>query len=156
MYSGLLFYDFENLHGASLHADTAGDTLGGGAFAGCDHDLHGADLYTLAARSAELLIDHVDTGLGVLRNSTGLTDLGTFAALNTGHGLCAATLCHDTDAGQIFIEFLVESSGARTHTLQASHALGTLLNSQLLHKKKSFLFVINGYIIQQQNKNSNG
>jgi len=129
----LLFHDLQDLHGAGLYADTAGNALGGGTALRSHHNLHGANLCTLAAGGAELLIDHVYTGLGILGDRTGLTDLGALAALDTGHGFCGTVFLHDTDAGQVLIKGLVEGIGASTHTLQAGHALSALLNHQLLH-----------------------
>ena len=137
----LLFHDLQDLHGAGLDTNAAGDALSGGALSGSDHNLHGADLNALAAGSAELLVDHVNTGLGVLGDCTGLTDLGALAALDASHGLSAGTLGNDADSGQIFVEFLIEGVGASTDALQASHALGTLLNHQFLHKR-NLLFPI--------------
>ena len=129
----LLLDDLQDLHGAGLHADAAGDALGGCAVLGSDHNLHGADLHALAASGAELLVDHIDTGLGVLGNSTSLANLSALAALDAGHGLCSTVLLNDTDAGQIFIEFLVESHRTSTHTLQACHALNIFLNGKSFH-----------------------
>ena len=141
----LLFHDLQDLHGASLDTNAAGNALGGGAVLGSDHDLHGASFYALAAGGAELLVDHVDTGLGVLGDSTGLTDLSALAALNTDHGLCFALLFHDLDAGQILMELLIESGGTCVNTLQTCHALSALFNSKLLHNKESPLLKVRLY-----------
>ena len=153
----LLFDDLQDLHGASLHADAAGNALGSGATNGSDHNLHGADLSALTAGSAELLIDHVDTGLGVLGDSTSLTDLSALTALNADHRLCFALLLHNLDAGQILMELLIESGGTCVNALQTCHALAALFNTKLLHKKESpllklYYFV---YIIQVLSENSN-
>ena len=131
----LLFDDLQDLHGACLCADTAGNALGSGALALHDHDLHGACLDALAAADAQLLVDHVDAGLGVLSDGTVLTGSHALAALDAGIGLCAGTLCNDLDAGQIRIEFLVESSGASLNTLQASHTFSILIDNELLHNE---------------------
>ena len=131
----LLFDDLQNFHGASLDADAAGDALAGGSILRCDHDLHGADLHALTAGGAQLLVDHVDTGLGILGNGTGLTDLHALTALDADIGLCAGTLGNDTDAGQVLIELLIKCSRASTDALQASHALYIFLNCELLHKR---------------------
>ena len=141
----LLFHDLQDLHGAGLDTDAAGDALGGGAVLGSDHDLHGADFHTLTAGGAELLVDHVNTGLGVLGNSTGFTDLSALAALDTDHGLSRAVLLYNLDAGQILMELLVKSGGASIDTLQASHALCTFFNNKLLHNKESPLLIIRYY-----------
>ena len=129
----LLLDDLQDLHGAGLDTDAAGDALGSGILGLQNHDLHGADLNTLAAGNAQLLVNHVDTGLGILSDGTLLTDLCTLAALNAGHGLGTAALGNDLDAAEIGIKFLVESGGTCIDALQASHAFGTLLNHELLH-----------------------
>ena len=135
MYAKLLLNDLQQFHGASLNANAAGNALGSRTFRRSNHDLHGANFNALAAGSTQLLIDHIDTGLGILSDRTGLANLSTLATLDAGHGLSAAVLAgNDTDAGQILIKYLVESIGASLHALQASHALNTLFNSQLLHK----------------------
>ena len=145
----LLFDDLQNFHGACLHTDTTCQALAGGTLSRGDHDLHGADLHTLTTGGAELLIDHVHAGLGVLRNSTGLTDLHALAALNAGHGLCAGTLGNNADAGQILVKLLVECSRTSTDALQASHALNILLNRQSFHKDNlPFYFIRTHYSLK--------
>ena len=137
----LLLHDLQDLHGASLDTDATGDALGSGSLGLLNHDLHGADLHALAAGNALLLIDHVDAGLGVLSNSLMLTDLHALTALNADIGLGSVALCHDLNAGQIGIKLLVESLGASLNALQASHAFGIFLNSELLHGKE-FSFIL--------------
>jgi len=95
----LLFDDLQDLHGASLDADTASNALGSGAFSRCDHNLHGADFHTLATGGAQLLIDHVHTGLGVLGDSASLAGLHALTALNADIRLCTAALGNNTDTG---------------------------------------------------------
>ena len=129
----LLFHNLQNLHGASLDADATGDALGGGAFVLENHHLHGAGLHALAAADAELLVDHVHAGLGVLGNSTMLAGTHALTALDADIGLCLCTLGDDLDAAQIGIKFLVKSIGTSPDTFQTSHALFILLDSQLLH-----------------------
>ena len=131
----LLLDDLQDLHGASLDTDATCDTLGGRTVFGSYHDLHGANLNALAARGAELLVDHVDTGLGVLGNRTSLTDLCALAALNADHRLSLALLLHNLDAGQVLMELLIESGGTCVNTLQTCHALSALFNCKLLHSK---------------------
>ena len=141
----LLFHDLQNFHGAGLDADTASDALGSRGFGLHDHDLHGAGRYALAAADAELLVDHVHAGLGILGDGAVLTAAGALAALDADHGLCTGALGHDLDAAQILVEFLIESGGTGTDALQACHALDIFLNSQLLHNKSypfSFLFIV--------------
>ena len=141
----LLFHDLQDLHGASLYADTAGDALGGRSILGSDHDLHGAGFHALAAGGAELLVDHVDTGLGVLGDGTSLTDLGTLTALDADHRLSLALLLHDLDAGQVLMELLVKCGGTCINALQTGHALSALLNCKLLHNKESPLLKVRLY-----------
>ena len=129
----LLLDDLQNLHGAGLGADAAGDALGGGGTLVLDDQTEGAGGGALAAVGAELLVDHVDAGLGVLGDGTGLTSLGAQTALGADQGLCGTLALHDLDAGLGHIVDLVESLGASLDALQAGHALGTLLNRQLLH-----------------------
>ena len=133
----LFFDDLQNFHRADLCADAAGDALGGRTFSGSDHNLHGADLHTLTAGGAELLVDHVHTGLGVLSDRAGLTNLLTLAALDTGHRLCAGTLGNDLNARQIGIKSLIEGLGASSDTFQACHTLYALFRHQFLHEIKS-------------------
>ena len=130
----LLLDDLQDLHGAGLDADAAGDALGSGSALVVDHELEGAGLDALAAAVAKLLVDHVDTGLGVLGDGTGLTGLGTQTALGADLGLGSALALHDLDAGLGDVVDLVESLGASLDTLQAGHALGTLLDGKLLHR----------------------
>ena len=129
----LLLHNFQQIHGAGLHADAAGDALCGGAVRLHDHDLHGAGFHTLAAGNAQLLVDHVNTGLGILSDGAILTSLHALTALDAGHGLGTGTLGNHLDAGQILMELLVESGRAGTDALQAGHAFDILFNSKLLH-----------------------
>ena len=132
-FCNLLFDDLQDLHGTSLDTDATGDALGGGIAFLQDHDLGGANFDTLAAADTLLLVDHVDTGLGVLSDCLSLTDLSALAALNTGHGLSTSALSHDLDAGQIGMEFLIKGFGASANALQASHTFYIFLNGKLLH-----------------------
>ena len=131
----LLLDNLQDLHGACLDTNATSDALGGGTVFGSHHDLHGANFYALAAGGAELLVDHVDTGLGVLGNCTSLTDLSALAALNADHRLSLALLIHNLDAGQVLMELLIESGGTCVNTLQTCHALSALFNCKLLHSK---------------------
>ena len=137
----LLLDDLQDLHGAGLDADAAGDALGSGAVLGHNHDLHGADLDTLAAGNALLLVDHVNAGLGVLGDGLVLTDLHALAALNADIGLGGTVLLNDVDAAQGNVINLIESLGTGLDTLQASHAFCALLNSELLHKR-TLLYIL--------------
>ena len=102
-----------------------------------NHNLHGADFHALAAADALLLVDHVNAGLGVLGDSTGLANLLALAALDADHGLGAGALCDNAQAGQILVKFLIECLGASTDALQTGHALKILLYSKLLHNMYS-------------------
>ena len=141
----LLFHDFQDLHGASLDTDAACNALGGRTVFRCDHNLHGAGFHALAAGGAELLVDHVHTGLGVLGDSAGFTDLSALTTLYADHRLCLTLLLHDLDAGQVLVELLIESGGTCINTLQTGHALSALLNCKLLHKKESPLLKVRLY-----------
>jgi hypothetical protein len=131
----LLLHDFQNIHGADLGTNATGNALGCGAVGLHDHNLHGACFHALAAADTQLLVDHVNAGLGILGNGAVLTDLHALAALNADNRLCALTLGNNLDAGQVLMKLLIESVGTGTDTLQACHALDILLNSQLLHNK---------------------
>ena len=129
----LLLNDLQKLHGACLNANAAGDTLAGRTFSGGNHNLHGAYLCALAAGGAKLLVDHVHTGLGVLRNSTGLANLHALATLDASHGLSLVSFRYNTDAGKIFIKLFVESRGTCANAFQAGHTLNILLYGKSLH-----------------------
>ena len=129
----LLLDDLQDLHGAGLGADAAGDALGGGSILVLHDQTEGASLGALAAAGAELLVDHVHAGLGVLGDGALLAGTHALAALHTGIHLDGAVLFNDLDAGLIGIEFLVESVGASTDALQTSHTSFALLNSQFFH-----------------------
>ena len=129
----LLLHDFQNIHGANLNADAAGDALGGGILGLHDHNLHGAGFYALAAADAELLIDHVNAGLGILGDGAGLTSLHALATLDANHGLCTLALSNHLDAGQVLMELLIKCVGAGADALQTCHTFSILLNNELLH-----------------------
>ena len=141
----LLLDDLQDLHGAGLDADAAGDALGSGAVLGHNHDLHGADLDTLAAGNALLLVDHVNAGLGILGDGFAFANAHALTALDTNIGLCGTVLIHNLDAGQSDIVYLIKSLGTGLDTLQASHAFCALLNSELLHKR-TLLYLLFIYI----------
>ncbi len=132
--SRLLLDDLQDLHGAGLDADAAGDALGSRSVLVLDDQAEGAGLGALAAAGAELLADHVNAGLGVLGDGTVGASLGAQTALGADLGLGSALALHDLDAGLGDIILLVESLGASLDALQAGHALGALLDGQLLHK----------------------
>jgi hypothetical protein len=138
----LLFHDLQHFHRACLHANSAGDALGGSTLCGRNHYLHGAYFHTLAAGSAELLVDHVHAGLGILGNSAGLTSSGALAALDAGHGLGTAILGNNTDTRKIFIKCLMERGRTGADTFQTGHAGHVLFYSELLHQKRILLFYI--------------
>ena len=129
----LLFDDLQYFHGADLSADAASDALGSIAAFLLHHNLHGADLDALTAGGTQLLVDHINAGLGILGDCSSLTDLSALAALDAGHGLCSAILIHNADAAQILMEFLIKGFGASANALQASHTFYIFLNGKLLH-----------------------
>ena len=129
----LFLDDFKDVHGTSLNADAASNTLTGGAAFFHDHDLHGTCFHALAAGNAELLIDHVNAGLGILGDGALFAGLFTLSALDAGHRLCTGSLGHDLDAGIIRMEFLVKSIGASLDAFQTSHTFRTLFNHEFLH-----------------------
>ena len=134
-YVSLGLDDLQNFHGACLSTDAAGDALGSRAAFLQNHDLHGASLNALTTGNAQLLVDHVDTGLGVLSDSTSLTDLHALATLDADHGLGIASLVGaNLNAAESNIEFLIECLRTGLYALQTSHALLILLNGKLFHK----------------------
>ena len=131
----LLLHDLQQLHGANLGTNATGNALGSGLFRLLHHNLHGAGLNALSAANAELFVDHIHAGLGILGDSAMLAGSHTLTALDAGHGLCTGTLGYDLDTGQILMELLIEGCGTSTNTLQASHTFYILLNSKFLHDK---------------------
>ncbi len=83
----LLFHHAEQIHRAGLGADAAGDTFGGGLPQ--RHHLHRAGLHAVAAAHAELLVNHVNAGLGVLGDGAVGTGAHALAALYAGLDLAA-------------------------------------------------------------------
>ena len=154
----LLLNDLQQLHGTCLGADAAGDALGGGSVLIGNHDLHGTYLHTLAAVGAELLVDHVHAGLGILGDGTGLADLGAFAALDAGHGLSFAVLArNDADGGLVRVKGLVEGDRAGSDALQTCHAGYVFLDREFLHTRGfSFILDVIDIIILVASKNCNG
>ena len=154
-FCNLLFDNLQDLHGASLDANAAGNALGCGTLGLQNHNLHGASLYTSTAADAQLLVDHVHTGLGILGNGPVLAGFHALATLDAHIGLSSATLGHNADAAQVLVKILVECLGAGLNTLQAGHTFGIFLNNELLHRKE-FSFFINFYhtlyIIKRKNQ----
>ena len=152
----LFFHDFQNFHGASLYADTAGNALRRRTLSRGNHDLHGAGFHTLTAGGAKLLIDHVHTGLGILGDSASLTDLHALTTLDAGHRLCTGTLGNYLNAAKVLIKLLKKCIGASADTFQAGHTFNVLFHRKLLHKKGNPLFYfISIHIIQDMVQNSN-
>ena len=142
MLQKLLFHNLQHFHGANLGTDAAGNALGSRAIGLHDHNLHGASLNTLTAGNTQLLVDHVHAGLGVLGDSASLTGLHALTTLDADSGLGFAGLVGaDLNGAEGHVKFLIECFGASLNTLQASHALGIFLNSELLHREKSPLFM---------------
>ena len=139
----LLLDDLQDLHGASLDTDAAGDALGSGALGLENHNLHGACLNTLAAADALLLVDHVNASLGVLSDGFMLAGTHALTALDADIGFGSVALGNNLDTGQIGIKFLIECFGTCLNALQAGHALGILLDNEFLHKKgHSFIDIL--------------
>ena len=129
----LLFNDLQHFHGAGLDTDAAGDALGSGVLGLQDHDLHRTGFHALAAADAVLLVDHVNTGLGILGDGVVLAGLHALAALDADIGLGTVTLGQDLNAGIVLVELLIKGLRAGTDTLQACHAGNIFLNRELLH-----------------------
>ena len=140
MHRSLLFDDLKQLHGAGLGADAAGDALGSGFTK--RHHLHGTDLDALAAGGAELLVDHVYAGLGVLGDGVVGTGAGTLAALDAGFDLDIALVVHDTDAALGFIKHLVKRLGAGPDAGQTRHAFDALFYGKLFHGNTHLQFIL--------------
>ena len=139
----LLFHDLQDLHGAGLDTNAAGNALGSGILGLHDHNMHGAGLDTLTAAHALLLIDHVHTGLRILGDGLMLTGAHALAALDAHIRLRGIALGNDADAAEVLIKFFVEGFGAGLHALQTSHTLSALFNSEFLHGGKlSFIFFV--------------
>ena len=137
----LFFNDFQDVHGTGLDTDAAGNTLAGSAAFFQNHYLHGTCLHALTAGNTELLVDHVNAGLGVLGDGLVLAGTHALAALDADVGLGTGALGHDLDTAQGNIIFLIESLGAGLNALQTSHTFTIFLNSELLHKKDSPLSI---------------
>ena len=85
-----------------------------------------------------------------------LTDLHALAALNADIGLGSGPFRNDLDAGEIGIKFFVKSIRTGPDTLQTSHTLGILFNSELLHNRGFSFSLFYTNIIQSFPRNSNG
>ena len=126
----LLFDDLQDLHGASLDTDAAGDALGNRRLFLMYHDLHRTCSHTSAATNTKLLIDHVNASLGILGDGAMLAGTHALAALDADIRLCLAVLAgNDLNAGIDGIGFLIKCFGTSLSALQACHAFGILLNS---------------------------
>ena len=128
MYWELLFHDLQDFHGTGFDTNAAGNALGHRIFGLVHHYLGGAGFYALAAADAELFIDHIHAGLGILRNRAMLTGFHTLATLDAHIGLCTSTLGNDLDTAVILVKLLIESHGAGPDTFQAGHTLGILFD----------------------------
>lgn len=130
----MLFNYLQNFHGALLGAYAAGYAFAGeGIGIGLDHDAHRAGGNAFAALSAELFVYHVHA-LGILGDSSGGADLGTFAALNAGLDhrgtVFLLTQCYAREVG---VELLIKCGRAGNHTLQTCVAGRLVLYFQLFH-----------------------
>jgi hypothetical protein len=95
--------------------------------------MEGTSLCALTAGGAQLLINHINTGLGILSDRTVLTSLHAFATLDTCHRLCAALPLNYANTRQIGIKGLMESIGTCANALKARHTLNILFNSKFFH-----------------------
>jgi hypothetical protein len=138
----LFFDDLQQLHGTSFHTNTTCNALGNGITLFVDHDLHGTCFHTLTTTNAQLLVDHINTGLGILCNGTMLTHTHALATLDAGIRLSAVALGDNLNAGIVGMELLIKSLGASANTFQASHTFQILLNSKLFHLRKTPFFLI--------------
>ena len=130
----LVLRDLQHFHRAGFGADAAGDTLGGvGHLRLEDQHAERAGFLALAATDAELLIDHVHTRLGVLRNCAMLAGLCALAALDAGHRAHLAVTLHNLDAGLIRVKFLIKRVGAGADTFEARHTLRIFFHGQFFH-----------------------
>ena len=137
----LFLDDFQHFHGTGLGTDAAGDALGGRALALENDDLHGAGFHALAAADTVLLVDHVNTGLGILGDGIMLAGSHALAALNARIGLCAGSLRDNPDAAQILMKFLIKCLGTCPDTFQTGHALRVFFNREFFHDKtNSFMY----------------
>lgn len=113
----------QDIHGAGLGAEAAGDTFAGcGGSGGHDHDVHGTGLHAFAAAHALLLVDHVHA-LGILADGALRAGARALAAHDAAHDLwLPIRLGGDADAAQIGIKGLVEGLGAGADTAQTGLA----------------------------------
>ena len=135
----LAFDDFQNIHGASFYAETAGDALSSGVFV--NNDLEGADFCTLAAANAELFVDNINA-LSVLLDCACFTNLSALTALDAYHVLGFAVLFDNLDSGLIGIKYLIVSFGTRTDASEASHASCFFVYFQFFHLWILLLMII--------------
>lgn len=146
----LLFDDFQQLHGASLGTDAAGDALGGIFYiVSLDHNMERASVLAGTATGAELLIDGVNS-LGVLGDGAVGAGSCALAALDTYHRLSLALEFNDLEGSLVLVEFLVEGLGASLNTLQASHALNIFFCGELFHNELPLM--VNKYFFIDYNE----
>ena len=126
--------DLEHFHRASLDADATGDALGGVGHLRLKNDhAERAGFLALAAADAELLVDHVNALLGVLRDRAVLTGRSTLTALDAGHRADLAVALNDLQAGLVLMELFIKCGRAGADALQTCHARNILLDEKFLH-----------------------
>ena len=119
--------NLKHVHGTSLDADAAGNALGGGRHLRLiNQNAERTCSLTLATAHTELLIDHVHTGLGILRDSTLFAGSGAFTALHTGHGANFSGALNNLNAGLIRMELLMKCHRASADALQTGHTGASL------------------------------
>ena len=142
--------DLEQLHGASLGAQAAGNALGSvGSALDQDDQVLGASLNALAAGLALLLVDHVHAGL-VLGDGVLGASLSALAALGADGGGDNAADQIDLQASLVLMEFLVVGLGASLDASQTSLTLNTTLNGKLFHLTVPRLFIKFDFILHQR------
>jgi hypothetical protein len=130
----LLFFNFQDAHRTSLGANTAGNALGHGILLLMYHHLGRTYFHTLTATDTQLLVDHIDAGLGILADRAMGAGAHAFAALYAGLDLGFALVVHDLYAALGRIKLLVEGLGAGPDAAQARHALNVFIGYKLLHR----------------------
>ena len=128
----LLLHHAQQVHRTGLGADAAGNALGGRLTH--RHNLHRACLDAVSAADAQLFVDHIDAGLGILADRAMGAGAHAFAALYAGLDLGFALVVHDLYAALGRIKLLVEGLGAGPDAAQARHALNVFIGYKLLHR----------------------
>ena len=108
-----------------------------------NHYLGGANLHAFAAADTIFLVNHVNTGFGILGDGPVLTGLHALAALDAHVGLRTGALRYNLNATVSLVKFLLKGLGACPDAFQARHALGILFHRELLHSRTTPLCFCN-------------